>query len=142
MDGRLNELFKARLPHFHFQRVETAGTGLGIPDLNYCARGTEGWLELKAMYEGWRVPLRPEQCAWHGQRIRAGGIVYTAVRRKVEAGPRRQACDDLYLFCGCKSQTLIISSLIDVTHNGCWHGGPAKWDWTAVGLILTTRCNH
>lgn len=142
IDGRLSELFRARMNLWHWQRVETAGTGLGIPDLNYCYASHEGWLELKQC-DGWQCGLRPEQAAWIGRRIRAGGNVHIAVRRKHDGGPRRgEGVDELYLFCGCKAQQLIVSKLMIVLPRGMWSGGPAKWNWGAVSKALMTSCKH
>jgi hypothetical protein len=65
-------------PGVHLQRIEST-TNPGIPDVNFCVRGTEGWLELKA-WENMRrtgvfiVPkLRPEQVSWAYHRKMCGG---------------------------------------------------------------------
>lgn len=55
----------------HWQRVETGGTGLGVPDWNVGWRGLETWFELKRV-EGNRVLLRPEQIGWHLKRAHVG----------------------------------------------------------------------
>lgn len=56
----------------HWQRVETGGTGQGIPDTNACWQGREFWLELKIV-KGRRILLEPEQVGWHVRRALAGG---------------------------------------------------------------------
>ena len=61
------------------QRVESGSTSEGIPDVNYCLRGVEGWLELKVGTITKRDPhlvtlgLRPAQAFWLARRARAGG---------------------------------------------------------------------
>lgn len=64
----------------HWQPVELS-QGVGVPDLNYCVDGREGWAELKVIRI--QVPqdastrvtvnIRPAQYAWMTQRTRAGG---------------------------------------------------------------------
>ena len=80
----------------HVVRVESGSTDRGIPDVNYCIDGVEGWIELKyvAFY-----PKRPTtsvrlghytgaQQAWAMERYRSGGNVFLFLR--VE--------NDFYLF--------------------------------------------
>lgn len=142
MDGGLSQLFQEHFKTFHWQRIETAAIGAGIPDINYCCEGFEGWLELKFV-KGWRVDLRPEQHAWINRRIRAGGNVNIAVRRTTVKGPRRgPASDELWIYCGCKSEQLMLSKLSIVLPRGCWYGGPTKWAWQDLRKTLVTRCNH
>jgi hypothetical protein len=140
IDGGLSALFQSRLPAFHFQRVETGGTGLGIPDLNYCFAGCEGWVELKAT-TAWAVGLRPEQVAWLCRRARAGGRVYVAVRRQPRPGPRTPRCDELWLIPGGMAPALLdggLRPMQDRPEVRCWGGGPACWDWHAVAIALTS----
>jgi hypothetical protein len=135
-DGGLRRIFAEHLPMFHFQSVETGGTGRGIPDTNFCGDGAEGWLEFKAT-DGWRVTIAPEQVAWAERRLRAGGRVFLAVRRKASAGPRRGAAvDTLYLYSGAKIRPLAGHAITDVLRLGQWEGGPAQWDWEAVRKLL------
>ena len=141
-DGGINQLLMKRLPRFHWQRIETGGVGRGIPDLNYCVGGIEGWVEGKRVTSGRRLdsPLSPEQSAWIERRARAGGRVTIAVRRKVPAGPRRgEAVDELWLFGPKAARGLISEPVSDrffdfllMTPNG-----PSHWDWNMVELILT-----
>jgi hypothetical protein len=145
MDGRLNQLFQKHLRDVHWCRVETGSTGRGVPDLNGCYQGTEFWLELKQTH-GWAVSMRPEQVAWCLQRLRAGGRVAIAVRRTLQAGPRRgPAVDELWLACGHAGPHLALGGLRGTPLPmllGCWPGGPAKWPWRAALGLLTTPCNH
>ena len=62
-DARLRQVFKEHLPDFDIQSVETWGTGRGVPDMNFCCNGIEGWIEFK-MTKHWRVTVAPEQVAW------------------------------------------------------------------------------
>ena len=50
--------------------VESPSTSPGIPDLSYCHKGIEGWLELKA---GPKPEIRVTQERWFEERIEAGG---------------------------------------------------------------------
>ena len=142
-DGGLATLLRAHFKHWHFQRIETGAIGAGVPDLNYCGlKIGEGWLELETC-KGWRLEIRPEQNAWIQQRIRAGGRVHILARRTNAAGPRKgTAADELWVWCGCKVEALMISKLSLVLPLAVWRGGPAAWGWSELPSILTTRCNH
>lgn len=59
----------------HYTRIETGGTGLGIPDVNVCDNGAEYWVELKVV-KGRRVQLSPPQVGWITKRCVSGGRVY------------------------------------------------------------------
>lgn len=133
-DGDLGKLIQRYLPGPHWQRVETGGTGRGIPDINGCMDGVEVWVENKAT-DGWTAGLRAEQVGWIDRRARAGGRVFVLVRRTVEAGPRRgDAADDLYLYAG--------RDVVRLARDGMGRGGPepllystggpGRWDWTTV----------
>ncbi len=54
----------------HLSWVESHETALGIPDLNYCYKEVEGWIELKA---GPDIEIRASQVRWMKDRIKAGG---------------------------------------------------------------------
>lgn len=140
MDGNLRKLFKDHLPDFHWQSIETAGTGRGVPDSNYCFKGSEGWVEFK-ITKGYSVGLRPEQTAWILRRVRAGGRVFVAVRRQRSAGPRTgDAVDQLWLLHGAHAASIKRDGLKKVDPGalaGVWDGGPAHWGWAALrGLLL------
>jgi hypothetical protein len=142
MDGRLSKLFQQHFNLWHWQRLETEATGSGIPDLNCCAHGFEFWLELKAT-STWRIEIRPPQHAWINRRIRAGGNVYVAVRRQVVLKRTATKADELYIFCGCKTEALMTQRLCLVLPIGMWAEGPAAWPWAEVHRAITTqRCSH
>jgi hypothetical protein len=97
----------------------------------------EGWLENKQT-SGWTLDIKPEQVAWAERRRRAGGRIFVAVRRKVEAGPRRGAAvDDLYLFPGDDLRMLFDQGLRRVQPLLLHRGGPALWDWRRIRHVLT-----
>lgn len=56
---------------FMAQRMETHGTGVGVPDIYAAGHGFDVWLELKVhetnsiFMDKVKVPLRPGQQAWH-----------------------------------------------------------------------------
>lgn len=68
------QLLKPHVPG-HVNRIENS-TSNGIPDVNYCYKGQEVWLELKA---GSKV--RDTQKIWHQQRVIQGGRVLLVSRK-------------------------------------------------------------
>lgn len=66
----------------HWQRIED-GLSMGVPDVNYCIRGVEGWIELKEIAD-WPVRDKTpvsfrwerEQRFWAKKRGKAGGNVW------------------------------------------------------------------
>ncbi len=131
-DANLRQIFQRHLPEFHWQSVETWSTGRGVPDLNYCTRGVEGWVECKRTL-AWAVNMAPEQVGWIERRVRNGGRVYIAVRRITTAGPRRGvAVDELYLIPGGLVRAIDLRTVLAQR----WSGGPARWDWSAISLRL------
>jgi hypothetical protein len=136
-DGGLPLLFRKRIA-CDWQTIETWSTGQGVPDLNYCLEGVEGWIEAKQT-SGWAVAITPEQVGWAERRLRHGGRVLLAVRRKTEEGPRKgAAADELWLFRG--------SLMREVKDNGIknnmdkamayWLNGPENWDWNRVRYLM------
>ena len=70
-------------PEGHFSRVEPPPSP-GIPDVNFCLRGAEGWMELKVRRAvqypfKTRALLRASQRRWFKQRIDAHGRVLACV---------------------------------------------------------------
>lgn len=131
-DGDLRAIFRRRLPQFDWQSIETGSTGRGIPDSNYCHEGREGWVEFKAA-KAWAVGLRPEQCGWILRRVRHGGRVWIAVRRKD---------DELWLVFGEWATELKANGLRGLqgaSEEDVWsfNGGPSKWDWYQIASLLT-----
>jgi len=147
IDGGLRQLFRAKLPGFDWVSIESGSTGGGIPDSNYCVRtnditGIEGWIEHKQT-DGWAVTLRPEQVGWIARRVRCGGRVWVAVRRRTVGGPRQgEAADQLWLLHGRHAVAAKATGLRGpwatpgTVHT--WHGGPAAWDWRAIAAVLVT----
>ena len=45
----------------------------GVPDVNYCLRGQEGWIEFKWIKKKKGADIRPAQIAWFRNRVEAGG---------------------------------------------------------------------
>lgn len=139
-DGGLKQLLPSHLIQgIHWQRIESALTGGGIPDL--CAQpqgGREFWVEAKQTKE-WAVTLRPDQVGWALCRIRHGGRVLIAVRRRCDAGPRRPAADELWLLRGSFAREAKrggLRALPPAAILGTWPGGPSRWDWSEVRRLL------
>src|SRR3954453_14766207 len=99
MDGGLRKLFRQYVQPCDWQSIETAMTGGGVPDSNYCMDGVEGWIEFK-LTTHWIVPLRPEQIGWLLRGTRFGGRVFIAVRRQTKVGLRTATADELWLLHG------------------------------------------
>lgn len=125
---------------FHWQSIETGGTGRGIPDDNFCAAGVEGWLEYK-WTEAWAVGLSPEQVGWHKKRILMGGRSLVAVRRQHEGGERKgEPQDQLWLCSGRYAGHLRRDGLRaeGVVWMGFWEGGPTAWNWDSIRMHILT----
>jgi len=148
VDGGLRGLFRDNLRvGWHWQSIETGGTGRGVPDSNFCAAekrdgrvvGTEGWIEFKQT-EGWTADLRPEQISWLLERSARGGRCFVAVRRKNQGGPRRGApVDELWLYPGRLARRLRLEGLRledGLLYRG--EGGPSNWNWVRIAEVLTT----
>ena len=132
-DGGLRALFRRRLPHFHWTSVETPMTESGVPDLNFCAEGIDGWIECKRARH-WEVSLRPAQIGWLMRRARAGGCAFVAVRRALPS-------DELWLLRGAFAADLKKDGLPREPARqhqlvGLWSGGPARWDWNQIARAL------
>jgi len=140
IDGGLRGLFSKHLVGWHCQAIETGGTGLGIPDLNYCRSGVEGWIEMKQT-EALAVDISPNQVAWAERRLRAGGRVFLAVRRTTTAGPRKgPATDALLLFPGAVMRAIHLGGIMAAEPLLRCEGPPSKWDWQAVmGYLLADQ---
>lgn len=74
-------LVKDNMPkEIHSQRIETGGTGKGVPDVNYCHEGKEIWMELKSI-DGLKSELSPFQMAWLFNRSKVGGNCFVLIRK-------------------------------------------------------------
>jgi len=134
-DGGLRPIFREHLPGVHWTTIETAFTEPGVPDLNGCYRGVEFWIENKAT-SGWVVSLRTEQIGWLLRRTRVGGRAYIAIRRHCDAGPRRPAADELWLYEGSQAALLATGGMKAVLPLRVWEGGPSRWDWPDIVEML------
>lgn len=59
----------------HPIRIESMSS-LGIPDVNWCYKGVEVWMELKVIHGKDKIYVERYQPQYHIQRNRAGGLVY------------------------------------------------------------------
>ena len=136
IDGGLRGEFRRRLRNgWHWQSIENL-VGLGVPDSNYCCDGVEGWVEYKQT-EGWACTLRKEQVGWISERIRRGGRVFIAVRRKHSGGPRKGlAVDELWIFKGEHASILKKEGIRSVDPVYYGQGGPANWDWERIETLM------
>jgi hypothetical protein len=137
-DGGLRQLYQKHLPTFHWQGVETWSTGQGVPDCNFCAEGSEGWIENKVTHTN-AIKFQTEQIGWIERRRRAGGRVFIGVRKTWDAGPRKGAAGDLfYLFAGDAVRALAVGGLGAAIPILMCSGGPAKWAWPEIRTNLLT----
>ncbi len=98
-EATFTKLFHSHVPRgAHIVRIETGGTGLGIPDDIICLRGVSPWFEFKIV-KGRQVLLSPEQVAWHYRWNRAGGKSWIVARDKFD-GPRKGKGDRIYIWPG------------------------------------------
>lgn len=139
-DGGLKQILPQMLVrHIDWQRIESSLTGGGIPDLNAKPRDApEFWVEAKQTPE-WAVTLRPDQVGWTLRRIRHGGRVFIAVRRRCTAGKRRVAADELWLIRGSFAKEAKVGGLRGLPPAalvGRWAGGTSGWDWAEVRSLL------
>jgi hypothetical protein len=123
-----------------WQAIETGLVGGGVPDINFCINGKEGWIECKRT-SGWTVGnVEPAQVAWAERRLRNGGRVFCAVRRLKDAGPRSAAADDLWLLPATAMRMLLLKTPLNalppaqVLHISL--GDPARWDWETIAKLL------
>lgn len=134
IDGGLYKLLKKNLPQVNWQRIEIGGTGHGVPDLNFCYQGIEGWLELKKDTKG-RMDIRPEQIGWIIERLRHGGLVRIAVRLQTTYS------DVLIIFDGSiveKMETKSVERNLPLAID-FWEGGPKLWDWAEILQAIIVR---
>lgn len=125
IDGGLRKLFHDKIKG-HWQAIETGGVGKGVPDSNFCIDGVEGWIEFKKT-DHWKPVIRPEQMAWIHRRVRAGGNVWIAVRRKK---------DELWLV-----QGKWVVELHDLGLKGveALHWSDNNWDWDYIRNSLKSK---
>lgn len=137
VDDGLRILFHTHLrADFHWQAIETGGTGKGIPDSNYCSRGVEGWVEFKAT-SAWAVDLMTEQVGWHTERYARGGRTFVAVRRRNQGGVRLgDPVDELWIYPGSLARELRRQGLKNMAPALYCVGGPSRWDWRAAARLL------
>lgn len=138
VDDGLRSQFRTNLRRgFHWNSIETGGTGKGIPDSEFCCESIARWIEFK-WTDGWAVTLLPEQVAWHVSRAERGGTSFVAVRRHHDGGVRKgPPQDELWLYHGKWAVELKAGGLrAGVPCLGVWEGGPARWDWPAVRRVL------
>ena len=140
IDGGLWSHIQKYLHHpIDHQRIETGGTGRGIPDLNSCRFGIEVWIELKET-DAWAVTFQPGQIGWAEKRTRAGGRVFLLTRRKTTGGPRKgPPVDELWLHAAMDIRYVAMNGLKDGPPPLLKSvGGPSSWDWKGVEELLFT----
>ena len=142
-DGNLRTLFRDYLPDAHWTAIESSMTAGGIPDHEFCFKGgIQGWIEhKKCETDGPIAHVKTLQIGWLERRCRYGGRAFVAVRWLCEPGKRRQGRDELRIFSGMGARLLKTGGIRDADPycRGAWEGGPSRWDWGAVRLVLTSK---
>jgi hypothetical protein len=134
-DGDLRTIFRVKFPTFQWTSVETAGTASGVPDSEFCTpSGVQGWIEFKST-KIYRVHLQPFQVSWIDKRVRYGGNVWIAIRRRPRSN-REQGVDQLILMHGNQINALKEGG-IENTNRTEWNGGPGNWNWVEIGYKLS-----
>lgn len=128
IDGGLSKIMQKYLAPCDWTRIENM-TGAGVPDVNYCIDGCEGWIELKKSY-GLKIKMRSAQVGWAERRIRNGGRVFIAVRW-VGRG--------FMLFPGGAGRRLLTERITDVPNLVEYIGGQSAWDWPMIRKILMDK---
>lgn len=83
-EAQLWQLVKSNFPKgSHVQRIETGGTGRGIPDVNFCHEGKDIWIELKSI-SGNKLTLTEFQIVWMHKRVTSGGRCFVLARKNKE----------------------------------------------------------
>lgn len=132
VDDNLRSIIKDHLRHIDWQSIESALTGGGIPDLNGCCDGVEAWVECKRA-SAWTVKIRPAQIGWSKKRIRHGGRVLLAIRKRHDGGARRGAAvDEFFLFNGELMHEINQNGFQSYAPRVHEKGGPSRWDWSAI----------
>jgi hypothetical protein len=121
-----------------FQAMELGVVGVGVPDTNFCGDGVDGWVEMKAT-EAHAVELEPGQVGWILRRMRHGGRVFVATRRRHDGGPRKgDAVDELWMHEGWDAPILKAEGLLSCPPVLHMEGGPSRWDWGHVRETLVS----
>lgn len=130
----------------HWQRIETGAMGdAGVPDVNYCFAGAEGWVELKqgdvpkrestVVFKSQRG-LEPAQIDWLLYRRKCGGRAFVLV----------QLGSNLYLIDGFKAARFNHWLMCDFQLEAeWWHEGAMResdWDALVNALSACTGGRH
>jgi hypothetical protein len=136
-DGGLRPMFRERLKGWQFSSIESAGSAIGVPDLEFCTpSGVQGWIECKVT-KIFTVQMSALQAAWIDRRSRYGGNIWISVRRTPVAKIYENV-DELWLVNGSQAKDLRAGGLrnIDPQSYTRYCGGPSRWDWDSIERTL------
>ena len=119
-------------PYGHFCRVESHEVSDGIPDVDFCIKGTESHIELKfgnkhKIKKGF---IRPSQVRWFRNRIKAGGRPWLFALFLEGGTPVYMLFDEIGLICQ-----------LQTTEAWRWHAKyvwEGKMDWYALYEMLSS----
>ena len=139
-DGLWPEIRK-HIRDVDWQRIETGIIAAGVPDLNGCMESVEAWIELKATDTFSVNNISPHQIGWLEKRARNGGRTFLLTRRRHNGGPRKGlAVDEIWLHRGVDARHVLVDGLKDsVPPLLVCSGGPAKWNWELLKIIIFKR---
>lgn len=136
-DGGLRPLFRQKFHTFQWTSIETAITGGGTPDSEFCSPdGIQGWIEFKATNIN-AVAIKPLQVSWLTRRCRYGGNAWVVVRQNSLTHEHKDL-DELWLMFGDQAEALVRGGLKN-TYSIHWSGGPGNWDYDQILNILTLK---
>lgn len=80
-ENAFNDLLRRNLhKDGHWTRVENIA-GVGIPDINWCYKGKDIWIESK-MVRGQRITFEASQITWTKNRVKYGGDNWVLARKE------------------------------------------------------------
>lgn len=122
-DDGLRALFHQNLKRAQWTPIETGSTAAGVPDSEFCfPGGIQGWVEHKRAKAN-AIVIRDMQIGWIERRVRLGGRVFIAVKRRKE----------LFLYHGKDVRALKIGGLNGAHPLGKW---TSPWRWPEVEELL------
>lgn len=122
-DDGLRALFSGNLKRAQWTPIETGATAAGVPDSEFCfPGGIQGWIEHKSTGAN-AIKFRPMQPGWIDRRVRLGGRVFVAVKRRKE----------LFMFHGRDVKKLATEGIKGANPLGYW---VMPWNWEEIEEIL------
>ena len=145
-ESKLFQRIKKRISterHDRVDRIEN-GMGAGMPDVNYCLNGAEGWIELKcpkipkrsstALFGAGNHPVGIDQSNWFLSQNNAGGLAFLLI------GPV-ETTDLILVSAELASNCELVNSMTldELAENSIWKfwsDSPFEGGWHRLRSIL------